>query len=366
MTSKAFRRWYLVHRWTSLACTLFLLLLCITGLPLIFKEEIGVWSGTTVEPPPMPANTPRIALDRIVADAQARRPGDAIRYVSQSDDSPAWFVAMGTTPDAADATAVYKYDARTGALLRDIEQRSGLMYMLRALHVELLLGPKGTLFLGAMGLCFVASLVSGMAVYGPYMRKLPFGTVRRTRTQRLRWLDLHNLAGIVALVWMLVVGVTGAVNTLATPMLLYWQRTEVHAMTDAWRGRPPVHKADMVQRTADAALAIAPGMDISFIGFPGSRFSSPHHYMVFMRGDTPLTARLLRPVMVDAETGAIAATRMLPWYLSTLLLSQPLHFGDYGGMPLKIIWTALDLMAIVVLLSGLYLWLTRRSPDGRS
>ena len=46
----------------------------------------------------------------------------------------------------------------------------------------------------------------------------------------------------------------------------------------------------------------------------------------------------------------------MPWYAKILLLSQPLHFGDYGGLPLKIIWAILDLMTIVVLGSGLYLW----------
>jgi uncharacterized iron-regulated membrane protein len=42
------------------------------------------------------------------------------------------------------------------------------------------------------------------------------------------------------------------------------------------------------------------------------------------------------------------------------LVSQPLHFGDYGGMPLKIIWALLDIMTIVVIGSGLYLWIVKR------
>jgi uncharacterized iron-regulated membrane protein len=50
----------------------------------------------------------------------------------------------------------------------------------------------------------------------------------------------------------------------------------------------------------------------------------------------------------------------LPVYLQALLISQPLHFGDYGGMPLKVIWAALDLLTIIVIGSGLYLWLARR------
>jgi len=40
-------------------------------------------------------------------------------------------------------------------------------------------------------------------------------------------------------------------------------------------------------------------------------------------------------------------------------VSQPLHFGDYGGMPMKILWALLDIATIVVLGSGLYLWLRK-------
>jgi len=94
-------------------------------------------------------------------------------------------------------------------------------------------------------------------------------------------------------------------------------------------------------------------------------FSSPHHYAIFMRGDTPLTARLLKPVLADAQTGAITASVALPWYLTALLVSQPLHFGDYGGMPMQVIWAVLDVVTIVVLASGLYLWWARRGPRRR-
>jgi uncharacterized iron-regulated membrane protein len=49
----------------------------------------------------------------------------------------------------------------------------------------------------------------------------------------------------------------------------------------------------------------------------------------------------------------------MPWYVKTLLLSQPLHFGDYGGLPLKIVWALLDILTIIILGSGVYLWLKR-------
>ena len=37
------RTWYRIHKWTSLLCTLFLLISCVTGLPLIFHDEINRW-----------------------------------------------------------------------------------------------------------------------------------------------------------------------------------------------------------------------------------------------------------------------------------------------------------------------------------
>lgn len=113
-----------------------------------------------------------------------------------------------------------------------------------------------------------------------------------------------------------------------------------------------------------AAVSLAqetePAMTLGFVAFPGTLYSSPHHYAVFMRGNEPLTSRLMKPVLVDAQRTKVTASVELPWYLVALLLSQPLHFGDYGGMPMQILWALLDVVTIVVLGSGLYLWWARR------
>ncbi|MFM0604531.1 PepSY domain-containing protein [Paraburkholderia sediminicola] len=361
MSHSHFQVWYRIHRWTSLVCTLSLLLLCVTGAPLILKDEIGVWTGSTVEPPALPGVTTRASIDTMVADARLRRPGDAVRFVSQSDDSPAWFVSLGKRADSNDATAVYKYDARTGHLVHDIAQRSGVMYLIRTLHVDLFAGLPGTLFIGLMGLVFIMSIVSGIVVYGVFMRRLPFATVRHERASRLKWLDLHNLLGIATAAWLLVVGLTGAINTLAIPLLGHWQSTELAAMTAPWRGQSAITSPPGgAQKAIDTAMQAVPGMKVAFVGYPGSRFSTPHHFMVFLRGDTTLTSRLLQPVLIDAQTDKLSATAHLPWYLTAILIAQPLHFGDYGGLPLKLLWIAFDLTAIVVLVSGLYLWWKRR------
>jgi uncharacterized iron-regulated membrane protein len=191
------------------------------------------------------------------------------------------------------------------------------------------------------------------------MRRLKFGTVRSGRSF-LHWLDLHNLLGIVTLVWAMVVGGTGVINTWADLVIKLWQYDQLAVMTAPYKNKPIPQTLSSLQRAVTTAQATEPDLTPSFVAFPGSLFSSNHHYAVFLRGRTPLTSRLLKPVLIDAESGVLTDKRDLPWYVTALLVSQPLHFGDYGGMPLKIIWALLDITTIVVLMSGLYLWFKKR------
>ncbi|RZI71283.1 MAG: PepSY domain-containing protein, partial [Variovorax sp.] len=186
-------------------------------------------------------------------------------------------------------------------------------------------------------------------------------TVRREKRPRLKWLDLHNLLGIVTLVWVFVVGATGMINTWADLVIKYWQYDQLSTLLAPYKNEPivPVAERGSVQRSMDQATQRTPGMKLSFIAFPGTAFSSPHHTTFFMRGSEPFTSKLLQPVLVDAKTAEVTASPKLPWYLTALLVSQPLHFGDYGGMPMQILWALLDIATIIVLGSGLYLWLKR-------
>ncbi len=363
LTTRKIRAWYFVHKWTSLVCTAFLLMLCVTGLPLVFHEEIDDLLKPQVQPAEMAPGTPKASLDQVVAVAKQVRPGEFIRFVFWDDDDPnAVFVTLVPRLDAPrDAGKFVKLDARTAAVLDQPEFGEGLTAFLLKLHTDMFLGLPGELFLGGMGLLLIAAIVSGVVLYGPFMRKLDFGTVRRDRARRVRWLDLHNLLGIVTVAWLAVVGTTGVVNTLALPILQAWRADALGGMIAAYKDKTPPAQLGSVDRALNSAQALAPGMAPQFIAYPGSLFSTAHHYAVFLHGATPLTERLLKPVLIDAETGTVSASRDMPWYVTTLLVSQPLHFGDYGGLPLKIVWALLDIVTIVVLGSGLYLWLKRRS-----
>lgn len=369
----ALRRWLFVHKWSSLICTLFVLLICITGLPLVLREEIDGLLDDALPYAQVPEGTPNVSLDRVVDASRKLYPGETIISVFVDDDEPKIMVYMASSWEAFNVNrkSLYsiRFDAHTGDVLKQTKPfgADGLTFLqlMLTLHRDLFAGLPGELFLGGMALLFIAAIVSGIAIYGPFMRKLDFGTVRLARSRRLKWLDLHNLLGVVTLGWAFVVGATGVINELSTPLFALWQQTDVRAMLAPLQGKPVPQTSELSspQAAYDEVQAAFPDMITTTVVYPGSPFGSPYHYVVWTRGKEPLTSRLFSPVLVDARSGVLVSTVAMPWYLRALELSRPLHFGDYGGMPLKIIWVLLDLVTIAVLGSGLYLWLSRSRAE---
>lgn len=361
MTPKTLRVWSWLHTWSSLVCTMFMLLLCLTGLPLIFHHEIGHLLGTEVEASKMPTNTPKASMDKVIASGQARAEGLVPTYVFQEpDESDIWLVGFAPNPKAQEGTRMVVVDSRTGEALGEPPAEEGFLYVMFKLHVDLFAGLPGKLFLGLMGLLMVIAIVSGVVLYAPFMRKVPFATVRRDRSSRLKWLDMHNLLGVVTLSWALVVGFTGVINTWADLVIKLWQFDQLGAVLAPYKELSAPISRSSVQAAVNAAQALEPDKKVAFVSFPGTQLSSPHHYAVFLRGTEPLTARLFKPILVDAQTSQVTANLDMPWYVTALLVSQPLHFGDYGGRTMQILWAVLDIITIVVLCSGLYLWFQRR------
>ena len=362
LTKRAVQGWYLVHKWTSLICTAFLLVLCVTGLPLIFAEEIAHLSGAEPKVVTPPAGATPANLDTLVDKAKAQYPGNQPLFLGWLDDAPTIvYVNLGPAPDTPPAgmkTALF--DAYSGRAVAAPPFNEGAMFFIEQLHTEMLAGPQGKLFLGAMAALFVVAVVSGVVLYRPFMRKLDFGTVRKTRSPRLKWLDLHNLLGIVTAAWLLIVGLTGVINTLDQMLYDDWQEEQLSALTGAGAGKPTPTQLGSVEQAVAVAREAQPKLRPSFVSYPGTGYSGEQHYGVFMIGRSPMDSRNFQPVLVDAATSRLTGVPEWPLSLSSMYVTQPLHFGDYGGLPLKIVWALLDIVAIVVLASGIYLWIGHR------
>lgn len=366
-SSRWFRSNLWLHRWTSLVATLPFLILCITGTVLIFHEEID--DALDVVPASQAAaGTPQRPLAEAVAKAQAAFPDERVISIGIDPNHHPGVQLVITAPrgDTGFDNAQLRFaDLATGELLDgEPDPAKTLTGFLLELHAEWFLGPLGELIGALIALLVLISLLSGLVVYAPYVKRIAFGVLRRGRGARLLQLDLHNLIGAVVLGWALVVTLTGFLLGFGTIAIGIWQMTGLGQVREYAARMEPVDAlnppVDVDRVFAAAQAAAAPGWRVQSVIFPGSDFSTPRHYTVLVGGSEGLDQRLFGVIIIDAATGEVALTPEVPVYIKAISLSQPLHFGDYGGLALKILWTACTWLTLFITANGAWLWWDRR------
>src|SRR5262245_27107478 len=125
-----------------------MLLLCLTGLPLIFHEEIDHLLDDKPPLRALPDDAPLKTLDELLAAALAAFPGERALFMSFDDDRPVVNVTTGpranSTIEEMHITAI---DRRTGELVGSIKDE-GVMSVILRLHADMIAGLPGELFLG--------------------------------------------------------------------------------------------------------------------------------------------------------------------------------------------------------------------------
>ncbi len=368
--SGAGSRWFRInlwlHRWTSLIATLPFLILCLTGTVLIFHEEVDYLLGVVPEAKSRGFDA-SLPLSESVAAVKAAYPDERIMSVGIDPDHHPGVLLVVTAPKLEpgfQAAELRFTDIATGELIGDPEQGITLTGFLLELHAEWFLGPWGELVGALIALLVLVSLLSGMVVYAPYVKRVAFGVLRKGKGARLLQLDLHNFIGAMVLGWALVVTVTGLLLGFNNLAIGVWQitglsdfRAEADAMMPVDALEPPVN----LDKVFEVATATAkPGWQVSSVVFPATEFSSPRHYTVLLVGSEGLEERMFSVAFVDAATGEVPVALDLPLYLKAITLSQPLHFGDYGGLPLKILWTLCTWLTLFITANGAWLWWNRR------
>lgn len=364
-TSRWFRAHLWLHRWTSLIATIPFLILCLTGTVLIFHEEIDYALGA-VPVSQHAAHVPQRPPSESIANVLAAYPDERVMSVGiDPDHHPGVLLVITGSPEARsfhDAKVRFA-DLITAQPVGDPDPGMTLTGFMLELHAEWFVGPAGELIGAFIALLVLISLLSGLVVYAPYVKRIAFGVLRRGRGARLLQLDLHNFIGAVVLGWALVVTVTGFLLGFSAVAIGLWQLTEfkpfieqAEAMTPVDVRHPPVN----IDQVFAAVANVEPGWEVSSVVFPHTEFSTPRHYLALLVGTEGLDERLFRVAAVDAATGEVVLTRELPAHLKAIQLSQPLHFGDYGGLPLKILWTLCTWLTLFITANGAWLWWNRR------
>src|SRR3546814_18008511 len=109
--------------------------------------------------------------------------------------------------------------------------------------------------------------------------------VRRDRSRRLKWLDLHNLLGIGTAGCLLVVGLTGVINTLDEPLYASWQKGEIAHLTRHYAGKPIPDHFDSIEQAVQEARKAQPELKPPVVRYPGTGYSGDTHSGLVKKGN---------------------------------------------------------------------------------
>jgi uncharacterized iron-regulated membrane protein len=351
------RRLLAVHRWAGLILSLNVLVFAVTGLILIFHDEIGEALAPAVEQ--RPVREPML-LREAIAVAKSKLPGAEAVFVSRELEHPQQvFVGLGQGSRKLEDTKAIKIDLTTGNV-DDQDFDDTFIGVVFHLHAQLLAGPIGGLLVGAIGLALLLTLITGAVIYGPMMKRFVFGTLRRDKHRRNLFADLHKLVGISIFGWLSLVVATGILLSLGSILLQLYSQNELRALAKVDATQQLIEGTPVVDDAVSAAEKGSGGRQWTIAILPGSDLSSPRHFSILMSGASGIEKRLLRIALVDAAAPSAASYHDFPLYLQALLISEPLHFGDYGGLPLKLLWSLFTLALIVLSGTGVYTFFSGR------
>jgi uncharacterized iron-regulated membrane protein len=243
---------------------------------------------------------------------------------------------------------------------------------LAALHMHLHLPRTWGMFLvGMTGVALLSSLISGLLAH-PRIFKDAFA-LRWGGSKRLQDADLHNRLGVWGLPFHVAVSLTGALlglSTLIVGVLAY----------AAYDGDSGKAFATLLGPRASADEAPAAVPDIAAMirhvqgTHPEATFVSLHIDHVGKAGQvvhlgmrTPGHIAFSNSYYFDGNANALGHGGLETGSIGQQILGtlQPLHFGWFGGLTVKVLYGLLGLALTVVTSTGVSIWLARRRDKGR-
>nr|WP_145552766.1 PepSY-associated TM helix domain-containing protein [Variovorax boronicumulans] len=346
-----------LHAWAGIVTGLLLFVVCFSGAVVVFKEEIDLWANPSLARLPR-AEAP-VALDTVLAQLQARYPGAVVETIALPDAlNPAYFAFLQEAGAPAAQRTKVALRADTGAVVGPVDSQLG--QYLRMLHVFLFFGPRW--IVGFLGVAMLVLIATGIVIHRKILAEL--FTQRWGRSLRVVLSDLHKSAGIWGLGFHILIAATGAWLGLAPLFEQGW--AYVASTAPAARAAAPAkaRPAPAAMHSLDALHAAArqavPGLQVAHVSL--RQWGTAAAQVRFTGGLQDHLASTAR-VEFDAATGRMRAQhdpRTAGFWSLTNGLMEPLHFGDFGGLPLKWLYFFLGLTPAMLSLTGTLVWL-----DGR-
>ncbi|WP_412471864.1 PepSY-associated TM helix domain-containing protein [Halobacteriovorax sp. RT-1-4] len=346
--SSLVRKFLKIHRILGLVLAINFLLLGLTGVVLVWRHELSPVHSVEQQSAFVSDQSSLSKIENYIHENEIYKDKKVLSIFKGDDGDIQARITEPGVEKFKGATRL-KFDLAGNVLTSNQVKPTVFIDFVLKLHRELLLGGKGKILIGLMGVFFLVALLSGAFIANKFYRNV------RTMNSRIMLGRLHKIIGVKTLAWLFIVTFTGAILAFNSTLIGLFLRGNVKAQQE---NAIVIENAKYVSVTIilkelESKLA---HLEYDFISFPDNEFSVPNQFVVLMENES----HHHEIAYIDGITGKLNRTVTLPWYLELLILSEPLHFGDYGGVILKIIWSLFGLISSFIPISGIYIFLFRK------
>ena len=336
---------------------IFLLAMSLSGSVLVFHDEIDH----------------AFFRDKILLQKPAEKLSFDPSFEHIRKNNPGWEIRVPALPDDGEAL---KYELRKdnlrkwifvhpekGHVLATIDRADRrLVNVLLTFHYSLFAGTPGKIFVTIIGVAFLALLVTGLILYRKSIVKVFLFRQRFSlRSRRAFFSSAHRLLGVWGLVLNILICITGI-------RIAYVVTSAAINAPESTISVPVItHSIDELISKAQRAH---PEFKIRYLRFP----STPDGKLLLLghlRSDPSYYGRTYSNIAINHQSGEVEDLTLLrdkPFLDRFLIILQPLHFGDYAGIWVKLIYSIGGLLPGVMAVSGFLVWRhqqRRSSPKPR-
>jgi uncharacterized iron-regulated membrane protein len=369
MSREFLKRLTEAHSWLGLIISGAIFVVFFAGSISLFRDEIEQWS---MQPHLAISEGEKLPISQIVERAIEGVPFDPkehLTLITPIDNRPYYEAYVDVHHEAGEEDHVHFFiDPNTGEKFGNIDGFK-LADFIYDLHTDLNI-PAGTYVVGFITLFLFFAVVSGVFIHA---RKLVnnFFQYRSENNPRSKLLDIHNVVGVMSLPFTLMYAFSGLIFNLviiyqiAFAVFLY-QGDKQALLNDGGYNIVKVEWQNKAWETPD--------IDGMYNEITEKYQKAPRIVRIYNYGDESAVMHVFvtekNSLTENYEIAYNLTDRSINFVRDAdnpnvlrqgLYVITKLHFGDYAGVDLRILYFILGLGVCVLIVTGNLLWIEKRS-----
>ncbi len=355
---KATQKVFTLHSWFGLIAGAFMIVIGITGSLLVFSEEIDEWiykEYAVVSPTSAPQT-----FDALIHNLLAQYPDAKVLRLTKSHSPERAYTAILQIGKERLYTYQNQY---TGEVTGKIEVHSRLTNWLLRLHFTLLARPFGDAVVAVVGLLFIGLSLTGLWIQRKSLFSVYTKAVRWKAGAKVASHDLHLLIGSASVAFCFVLAVSGFYMMLYTLDMNWWQKQF------APRKAAQEKKADttpfITTLSADSLMSVSKRIIVGFepksIILPQND-KAPIRILGHVETSNPFYGEFSSFVNFKQDGSVIEVRDIRHASIGekSKIVLETLHFGQFGGVWIKLIYALGGFTPAILSVTGFVLWWKRR------